>query len=46
MFIHFIYVISIIIIIYETITLTTLAKSLKFSEKNPHAVYSIVITCS
>jgi hypothetical protein len=26
--------------------LTTVVKSLKFSEKNPHAVYSFVITCS
>ena len=32
--------------IYETITLTTLAKRFKFSEKSPHAVYSFVIFCS
>jgi hypothetical protein len=34
------------IIIYDTIKLTTVVKSLKFSEKNPHAVYSFVIICS
>jgi hypothetical protein len=45
-FSHYNYLIWTIIITYETITLTTLVKSFKFSEKNPHAVSSFFIACS
>jgi hypothetical protein len=45
MFLHFIYLICTIIITYEIITLTNLAKRLKFSENNPQAVYWFVIIC-
>jgi hypothetical protein len=45
-FLHYIYLIWTIIITYDIITLTKVVKTLKFSEKNPHAVYSNFITCS
>ena len=45
-YLYFTYLIWIMITIYDTIKLTTVVKSLKSSEKNPHAVYWFVIICS
>ena len=46
LYLHLVYLVWTKITIYVAITLTTLVKSLKFNEKNPHAVYSFFIACS